>query len=41
MAQVGIRMPTMNQIVATAVTLAILAFVIKLFPPNVQGFFRI
>ncbi len=41
MAQVGLKLPTVNQLIATAITLAILAFVIKLLPPNVQGFFRI
>ncbi len=41
MAQVGLKLPTVNQLIATAITLAILAFVIKLLPPNVQSFFRI
>ncbi len=41
MAQVGLKLPTMNQLIATAITLAILAFVVKLLPPNVQSFFRI
>ncbi len=41
MAQVGLKLPTVNQLIATAITLAILAFVIKLLPPNVQNFFRI
>ncbi len=41
MAQVGIKLPTLNQIIATAITLAILAFVVKMLPANVQTFFRI
>ncbi len=41
MAQVGLKLPTVNQLIATAITLAILAFVVKLLPPNVQSFFRI
>ena len=41
MANVGIKLPTVNQLIATAITLAILAFVVKLLPPNVQSFFRI
>ncbi len=37
----GLKIPTMNQLIATAITLAILAFIIKLFPANIQSFFRI
>lgn len=41
MASMGIKIPTMNQLIATAITLAMLAFIIKLLPANVQQFFRI
>ena len=37
----GLRIPTMNQVIATAITLAIIAFVVKLLPANVQQWFRV
>ncbi len=36
-----IKFPTGNQIIATAITLVILAFVVKMLPPNIQTFFRV
>ena len=41
MAQVGIKFPTMNQIIATAITIMIIAFIVKMLPANFQAFFRI
>ncbi len=37
----NLKFPTVNQIVATAMCIVVIGFVVKMLPANIQSFFRI
>lgn len=41
MAGIGVRIPTFNQIITLAVTMAGLLFILRFFPENIKSFFRV
>ena len=38
---IGVRVPTFNQIITLAATMAALLFVLRFFPENIKSFFRV
>ncbi len=37
----SVKFPSVNQLITLAIALAVLFFVVKMLPANVQGFFRV
>ena len=37
----AIKFPSANQLITLAIAMAILFFLVKMLPPQVQGFFRV
>jgi len=41
MASIGLKVPSVNQLITLAIALVVLFFIVKFLPENIKGFFRV